>query len=256
MSNISMIKQEKLRALLKYTDIESHWFKQVSSTNQLLKQHLANTSLTAPQLILSDQQTSGYGTHKRHFISGLGGMYFSLAVNIAGLKTSNIGLLTTGIAWQLHQVIQQIFQIDTQIKWVNDLLLNNKKIAGILVETIAPTTAIIGIGLNLYQPHIDKQLTTSTNLLSENPAATSIYNFIAQLAIQLEQEKDNYLQGAFLTQYKKHLVTLGQQVVVQIGDQQIRGTAVDVDAKGHLLVKTAHGIKTCTAGEIKKYLTK
>lgn len=107
-----------------------------------------------PYILISDSQTAGFGKNRRHFISQKGGIYLSLVVPMTNLVTINIGLLKSSIAWQLCQAIRQQFKISTDVKWVNDLLLNDKKVSGILIENWPKQAVVIGIGCNLYQSNL------------------------------------------------------------------------------------------------------
>lgn len=107
-----------------------------------------------PYILISDSQTAGFGKNGRHFISQKGGIYLSLVVPMTNLVTSNIGLLKSSIAWQLCQAIRQQFKISTDVKWVNDLLLNDKKVSGILIENWPKQAVVIDIGCNLYQSNL------------------------------------------------------------------------------------------------------
>lgn len=139
-------KEAYLKILLTKFPLKINWWESIDSTNLCAKQKLAATGYSGPVLYGSDEQTSGYGKQSRHFISQKGGIYLSLVIKVPQLNWQNQGLLTTGIAWQLHLAIKEVFHLDTQFKWVNDLLFKSKKIAGILVELPQPQVAVIGIG--------------------------------------------------------------------------------------------------------------
>ncbi|WEV37143.1 biotin--[acetyl-CoA-carboxylase] ligase [Lactobacillus sp. ESL0677] len=249
---INIIKEQKIKHLLAGSPLKVHWYQQVASTSSLAKQYQHQKSITQTVLIGSDKQTAGYGKQKRHFISNAGGVYLSLLTHIPQLLPPNQGLLTTGIAWQLHETIRQQFGINTEIKWVNDLLLHSKKIAGILTEQVAPQTVVIGIGCNLYQPNLEQELESSTNLLVRPLSTEQFCIFVAELIKNIFSFLPNFTQGQFLSDYQKHLPMLGQQVTVRLGKQTIIGTALKLDEHANLVLDCNNHCMTINSGEVIK----
>ncbi|MDF7669190.1 biotin--[acetyl-CoA-carboxylase] ligase [Lactobacillus sp. ESL0703] len=249
---INLTKESKIKHLLADLSVTINWYKQVGSTSTIAKKVYQDKPLVNPILIGSDKQTAGYGKQKRHFISNTGGVYLSLITKVPQLTANNQGLLTTGIAWCLHQTIRQQFKITPDIKWVNDLLLHEKKIAGILTEQIAPQIVVIGIGCNLYQPNLEQELASSTNLLAEPPSTEQFCIFVAELIKNILSFLPNFAQGEFLADYQKHLPMLGQKVTVKLGQKTITGTAVRLDRKANLLLDCRGQLRTITSGEVTK----
>ncbi|MDF7682891.1 biotin--[acetyl-CoA-carboxylase] ligase [Lactobacillus sp. ESL0679] len=249
---INIIKEQELKHLLADLLLKIHWYYQVTSTNNLAKQYNHQKSITQPVLIGSDTQTAGYGKQQRHFISNTGGVYLSLLTQIPQLSPQNQGLLTTGIAWQLHETIRQQFDINTDIKWVNDLLLHSKKVAGILTEQIAPQTVVIGIGCNLYQHNLEQELESSTNLLTRPLSTKQFCIFVAELIKNILSFLPNFTQGQFLSDYQKHLPMLEQKVTVKLGEKTIMGTAVRLDEHANLILDCNNHCMTINSGEVVK----
>lgn len=248
----NLTKEFRISHLLSDLPVTTHWYRQITSTSTIAKKVYKNRPFVNPILIGSDIQTAGYGKQKRCFISNIGGVYFSLIVKVPQLKTTNQGLLTTGIAWCLHQTICQQFNITTDIKWVNDLLLHGKKIAGILVEQITFKTVIIGVGCNVYQPNLKQKLASSTNLLDYPLTTEQFCIFVAQLVKKILSFLPNFTQGQFLSDYQKHLPMLGKKVTVKIGKKMIRGTAVKIDRQANLILNNYSQLITINSGEVVK----
>jgi len=126
----------------------------VDSTNSLAKFLLAN-GMPGPIAISADRQTAGRGSHERKWHSDQwGGLYYSLAVS--GINFAEIPDLTIRVARTCSQVVRQLYGIDLQIEWPNDLILDGKKLGGILTEMVTGGAnhsphGIIGIGLNVNQ---------------------------------------------------------------------------------------------------------
>ena len=245
-------KEAYLKILLTKFPLKINWWESIDSTNLCAKQKLAATGYSGPVLYGSDEQTSGYGKQSRHFISQKGGIYLSLVIKVPQLNWQNQGLLTTGIAWQLHLAIKEVFHLDTQFKWVNDLLFKSKKIAGILVELPQPQVAVIGIGCNLYQEHLNNELKTAGNLLTKMPSEKQICQFIAQITENLLEFIPQFDQVNFLPDYKKKLALMNHDVVLTMGKQRVLGKVTDITQQANLVLKTAAGLKSFNAGEVTK----
>ena len=245
-------KQEYLKILLNKFQLEINWWESIDSTNLYAKQKLAAKGYSGPVLYGSDEQTSGYGKQSRHFISQKGGIYLSLVIEVPQLNWQNQGLLTTGIAWELYLAIKEIFHLETQFKWVNDLLFKGKKIAGILVEVPQPHVAVIGIGCNLYQNHLHNELKTAGNLLTKMPSEKQICQFIAQITENLLEFIPQFDQVNFLPDYKKKLALMNHDVVLTMGKQKIKGKVTDLTPQANLVLETKDGLKNFNAGEVTK----
>ena len=245
-------KEAYLKILLTKFPLKINWWESIDSTNLCAKQKLAATGYSGPVLYGSDEQTSGYGKQSRHFISQKGGIYLSLVIKVPQLNWQNQGLLTTGIAWQLHLAIKEVFHLDTQFKWVNDLLFKSKKIAGILVELPQPQVAVIGIGCNLYQERLNNELKTAGNLLTKMPSEKQICQFIAQITENLLEFIPHFDQINFLPDYKKKLALMNHDVVLTLGKQRIQGKVTDLTQQANLVLETEEGLKNFNAGEVTK----
>ena len=245
-------KQEYLKILLNKFQLEINWWESIDSTNLYAKQKLAAKGYSGPVLYGSDEQASGYGKQSRHFISQKGGIYLSLVIEVPQLNWQNQGLLTTGIAWELYLAIKEIFHLETQFKWVNDLLFKGKKIAGILVEVPQPQVAVIGIGCNLYQNHLHNELKTAGNLLTKMPSEKQICQFIAQITENLLEFIPQFDQVNFLPDYKKKLTLMNHDVVLTMGKQRVLGKVIDITQQANLVLETETGLKSFNAGEVTK----
>lgn len=250
--NINFKQQKKISYALCDLPFAIKWFTKISSTNAVAKQFLQKKSLSLPYVLISDSQTAGYGKNGRHFVSQKGGIYLSLVVPMSNLDTNNIGLLTTGIAWQLRQAISHQFKISTDVKWVNDLLLNGKKVSGILIENQPKQAVVIGIGCNLFQHNLTEFLPNSANLLTALPSENQICEFLVYLIRQLYFWLLHFPRTDFLQEYKEHLTILDKEVTVQLGRQVIMGRVIDLNSAANLILETTQGIKIINSGEVIK----
>ena len=121
---------------------------EISSTNDYVYDLVANNKLDTDYLLVAYRQTDGHGTNGRSFLSEDNGVYFSLAL----FYDREITALTAKVAVSVHQAFNKLYNIDMDIKWVNDLYYNNKKVVGILCKNISHKKCyIIGIGIDLYK---------------------------------------------------------------------------------------------------------
>ncbi len=223
---------------MKYRDIEILKLDSVSSTNEYLKE-LVKSGKCEPIIVIADKQTNGKGTGNRSFISDKGGIYLSIL-----LKPFDASLITPMTAVAVSEAIEQISNINTQIKWVNDVYINSKKVCGILCEAVYDKVIekpyiIVGIGVNLFMPQngFNSQI---------KDIATSIYDYenieIKQRFIDTLIEKffdylDNIDQKNFLEKYKNKNFLIGKRVTVLHNNIKIDGTAISIDDNCHLRVK-------------------
>ena len=223
-------------------------FDTLPSTNTYAKENIDN--LGHFDIILAGTQTAGRGRLGRSWHSGEGGLYFSLILKPQKAQPA----LTQAMALSVCTVLRA-YGAQVYLKWPNDVLADGKKICGILSEAVFQNNflkgIIIGVGINISQRQI----------LSDKPAAT-----IKQSGIDIEKQKllgevldlfgQNYSrlqEGGFRlikTDYKTHFPYLGKEISINAGPRVITGAAFDLDDDGRLLVKTANGIETATAGDM------
>lgn len=144
------------------------------------------------------------------------------------------------------------------IKWPNDIVINGKKICGILTEMSAEINmvnyVVCGIGVNVNTESFDDDIADkATSMFIESGHKYVRNELIAKLLNEFECYYKKFLDGglsAILDEYKKCCVTLGREVNVIFKNETFRGTAVDVDENGSLAVQTENGIIHVTSGEV------
>ena len=130
-------------------NIDLYLFDTIDSTNDFLYEKVLDFNNDV--LVVAKEQTNGHGTDGRNFVSKKNlGIYFSLLINYVDEK--QIKYITEKVAVSIYKVLLDKYNIDTRIKWVNDIYLNNKKVCGILCKnSIYHKKVIIGIGIDLYK---------------------------------------------------------------------------------------------------------
>jgi BirA family transcriptional regulator, biotin operon repressor / biotin---[acetyl-CoA-carboxylase] ligase len=150
-------------------DFKVHFYESLSSTNDELSRLIATENAPPGTIVIAKQQTAGRGQRGRKWESNSGGLYLSLALS-PNLPASDISQLTIGIAWGIaYQLRQQ--ELPVTIKWPNDLLLEGRKLGGILTETSiyqgVVRQAIVGVGINYANRVEGLAINLAANYLSQ-----------------------------------------------------------------------------------------
>ncbi|MDR1605824.1 MAG: biotin--[acetyl-CoA-carboxylase] ligase [Streptococcaceae bacterium] len=241
-----MIKREQILT-------QNPWLTDVSIVESSQSTQLdAKDDLMDKKLFIADMQTAARGRFGRHYVASKGaGIYMSLVLKVA----DDIKDYTILTASAVVTAIETLTPKKPQIKWVNDIYLNQKKIGGILVEHLLSSQhIIIGVGINFRQFDWPIELRDKAGALfeAENPTITR-GALIAEIWRQFELLR---LRQQFFEIYKAHSFILGQTVEFEEQGRTIIGTAVDLTEDGQLIVHTNGLVKVLSSGEIslKKWL--
>ncbi len=208
---------------------------------------------SSPALYLAPHQNKAKGRFGRPFYaSKSGGIYMSLRLspNVPFLAFKPYTILA---AAAVVKAIQSLCDLDVQIKWVNDIYLGCKKVAGILTEAISSmesqtvTDVIIGVGINVHIDDFPKELHhTAGNLFEEQPPFTRNQLIIAIWKAFLETDEHE-----LITLYKEKSLVVGQQVSFVENQIEFKGRAIAVTDTGNLVIQLENGkAKTISSGEI------
>jgi BirA family transcriptional regulator, biotin operon repressor / biotin---[acetyl-CoA-carboxylase] ligase len=235
-----------------------HHFDTLDSTNDLAKE-LAARGAPEGTLVVAEAQTGGRGRLGREWNSPPAvGLYVSLVLRPM-LPPWELPQITLTTAVAVVRAVRRVAGVAPGIKWPNDLLLNGKKLGGILTEMETESDRIrhvvVGLGLNINNPEFPPELAATATSLSL--ALGGVFPRVDLLKAWLEEFEALY--GRFLNQefpeilaeWKRSAVTLGRAVTVRQGPREICGQALDVAPDGALLLQTASGeIVRVTSGEI------
>lgn len=215
-------------------------------------------------VVIADSQTNGSGRLGRSFYSpGAVGLYFSYIKELPK-NTKNLGLLTSFTALAVCDAINVLCGIEPKIKWPNDILIDGKKICGILTKlktdpkTNSVTQAIIGVGVNVNQvegefpPDLTEKAGSLRMVLGEPVDRVPLCAEIIRQMDLLLFEKDA-LRGdatAYVERLSKLSCTIGKSVTVATSDGKETATAISIAPDGGLVVKTPTGIRVIRSGEI------
>lgn len=222
---------------------------EATSTNTILKER-AMAGAPAGTVLIALEQTAGRGRLGRQFLSTRGkGLYMSMLLR-PNLPAEKLMPLTGLAAVAAAEAASSVSGADIGVKWVNDLILNGKKLGGILTElgvTPGESTpwAIIGIGVNTAFTLADFQAaaldTMATSFLREGLEADP--SALAAALIQAFQKTETALRAGeterYLSAYRARCVTLGKPVKILYPAGEQEGTALDIDENFGLRVLRA-----------------
>ena len=145
-------------------------------------------------------------------------------------------------------------------KWPNDILHDGRKLVGILVEARAPHYAVVGIGINVLGDTSgwpDDLQRTATTLEMASGTAIGREELLARVLNSLDECYDLMLTAnPTLTERQRELeTTLGKELIVRLGQWEVRGTAVDLGRLGELILQTPEGLLTISSGEVQQVRT-
>lgn len=250
--------EEIIKNLSVSHNINLEIFDEIDSTNIYLKDR-AKKGEKIGTIAISDSQNRGHGRFDRKFHSPKNcGIYMSILLK-PDLVANQSVLITAAAAVAIIDSITALTNLKPKIKWVNDILVNDKKVCGILTEgAINPNTlkfdwAVVGIGINVYVPENDFEpdiKNIATALLKErkenfrNKLCSEIINRIFSFCDNLEN-KD------FLLKYKEYSLVLNQKINVFKNDTLFPATALDIDDECRLKVMYDNGeTELLNSGEI------
>ena len=233
-------------------------YESVGSTNDIAKK-LAADGAPDGAAVVANRQTAGRGRMGRSFYSPPdSGVYLSVILRPES-KREHIPLLTTGAAVAAAEAIEGLCGARIQIKWVNDLYLDGRKIAGILTETGGSAYVVIGIGVNVRESGegfpaelAGKAGTMSAEgtQVSRSRLAAALIGSIRKMEKELDDGPELYI-NRLLSEAKGRSCVLGREVLVTGHEGLAEARAVDINEQGFLIVEDPQGrIHTLSSGEI------
>ena len=238
---------------------------EVGSTNDVAKQW-AGHGAAEGTVVVAEAQTRGRGRQGRRWASIPGkSLLFSLILR-PPFPPQGWPLITLATAVAVARTCES-FGIGVGIKWPNDLVVQGRKLCGILAETVPGkdkmTPVVVGIGVNLTQTRKDfprelRRIATSLFLVSGRRIVR--HRFLQKLLLELERAYEHLSERdaqGILSEWRRRSVTLGKQVRVEQTTGILAGIAMDIDRSGALLVKTPKGrLEKVFSGDVVMVKTK
>ncbi|SDU27714.1 bifunctional biotin--[acetyl-CoA-carboxylase] ligase/biotin operon repressor BirA [Halopseudomonas salegens] len=235
-----------------------HLFDRADSTNTRAH-HLISLEGPRPLICLAEQQSSGRGRRGRAWSSPYAqNIYLTLVEPFTGGAQALEGLsLVVGLV--LVETLAEAGFNDCQLKWPNDVLYRNRKLAGILIEIggdlTADCVAIIGVGINVHMRNAGDEINQPWTSLAQHAGQGDLNRnhliaiFLSRLHLALERFR---VEGfiPFRSAWEAHDAWLGCAVQVQSGERVLAGTEQGVDANGGLRLQVDQDIVVLNGGEL------
>ena len=210
--------------------------------------------------VLASEQTAGRGRLERPWVSPKGaGIYFSIILR-PSVEQSAWPLLTLMAAVAVHEALLDSCALQTDIKWPNDVLANNKKLCGILAETVETSmgrAVVVGIGINLtnhsFQAVLDKVATSVEAVTQQTPDLEVVLEALVRSFVMYYQIlQQPYGPEAIAREWcKRSSYSEGKRIRVSYGNESFLGTTCGIESDGALRVETSEGkINTVRAGDV------
>ena len=245
-----MLNREQIMSQLNNARFSVMVVEQTQSTNSDLKA-LALSGAPEGTTLIAERQTGGRGRRGRTFCSPQGGLYLSTLLR----PTDPIhpGLVTCLAAVAAARAIESLCDLWVEIKWVNDLYLNDRKVAGILAEGVldpggALTAVVLGIGINLTGTLPEELATIATTLEAEG-VALSREDLAAAFLNEWERVQTAPVEEG-MSEYRQRSLIIEREVTVVQGNDTYPATAIGITPEGHLRVRTADGERELFSGEV------
>jgi|GEM_PF-535605 len=225
------------------------YFEQINSTN--VYAHQIAPTLEENTLIVANKQTNGIGRKNRVFVSDISdAIYMSLILKeqSQSLDTNQITML---IGVCVVEVFKDLYKINLSIKWVNDIFFKDKKVCGILAQSIFNTnnqidSIIIGLGINLFDK--DNHLPIEATSIFKDDSSFNKELIIASIWNKFFYYYNNHID--IVDKYKEKNFLINQEVEFEYKNQLMKGIATDIDNSGSLIVKTDNETITLLAGDV------
>lgn len=235
-----------------------HYFDETGSTNDDAKRFAAQGEVHGT-LVVADKQTMGRGRRGRTWISTEGvNAFFSIIVR-PDMSPNKASMLTLVMALAVCQAIREETELDARIKWPNDIVVNRKKVCGMLTEMTAELDyiheVVIGVGINMNQTEFPEEIQeNASSLYVQGGQKVMRSNLVKSCMEQFEKYYDMFMQSQDLSglqdTYNALLVNMDTGVKVLDPKGEYEGIARGIDEEGQLLVERDGKLQAVYAGEV------
>lgn len=259
--NHDCLSEEKIKEYIrnKYPDAKVCVLEETDSTNDEVKRR-GYGGAKEKLVVLAEKQSGGKGRMGRSFYSPCSkGIYMSMLFRPKKEQTEDVVLITAAASVAVCRALKKTMRKEPEIKWVNDIYLDNKKVCGILTEAVTSPEdgsigmVILGIGINCEEPEegfpeeireIAGAICEKGEYCDRNRLAASVFNEVQSLY-------DELAERTFLDEYRSYSLVIGKKVRFTSKEQWREGTAIDMDDNGGLIVEMEDGSRQALrTGEI------
>jgi BirA family transcriptional regulator, biotin operon repressor / biotin---[acetyl-CoA-carboxylase] ligase len=239
-----------------------HHYYKIGSTNTAAMAAAA-AGIAEGSVFFSEEQTAGRGRGENSWQSERSAGICCSAVLRPALPPSDVLVLTLAAGLAVRAALAQVeSRVNTDLKWPNDVLIQGKKVCGILTEMHAEVTRVrhivVGIGVNVNQKSFSKEIENeATSLRMETGSECSRVEVAAALLKSLDREyralvEEPDARQSILRRFAEHSSwARGKQVRIEDSGQMIEGITEGLDERGFLQVRTAQGLQTVLSGTVR-----
>ncbi|NIO36208.1 biotin--[acetyl-CoA-carboxylase] ligase [Candidatus Bathyarchaeota archaeon] len=234
--------------------------REVDSTNKWAKK-LAIDGAQDGTVVIAETQTEGRGRFGRRWVSPRGGLWFSLILRPKLHPSDTIKLnFVAGLA--VAKILRELFSLNAETKWPNDVLVNKLKICGVLSEVNSTNEtvnfAIVGVGLNVnldvehaFPKPLRENATSIEKELCRKVQLEEVFKSLLEVLEDLYRVLTEKGFEPILKEWKRYASFLGHQVEVTDLAERLSGLALDVDHEGALLLKLEEGdVRRVIVGDV------
>ncbi len=255
-----VMNEAEIKSLLhtEWAGQELFCFDETDSTNTKAKE-LAEQGYPSGTLVVADRQIAGRGRRGRSWDSPAGiGIFMTLLLK-PDINPNNASMLTLVTALATAQAISDVTGAEAKIKWPNDIVINGKKVCGILTEMSAQfdyiNHIVIGIGINVHNESFPEEIReTASSLLLESGKRIHRADLIARFLERFEAGYAIFLQTedleGLMKDYNALLVNIQKQVRILDPKEPFEGKAIGITKRGELIVDTWESRKLVSSGEV------
>jgi BirA family biotin operon repressor/biotin-[acetyl-CoA-carboxylase] ligase len=234
------------------------YFESINSTNSLALK-LIETGIKDGTVIIANEQLAGRGRFERRWISPAKKNLYMSIILMPELSPKNLSFLSLMTPIPCVSAIRELTHLDVSIKWPNDLIIEGKKLGGILIETKivkGEVYAVLGIGINVNferQEMPEEIKDFATSIMEEMGTAYSRAQIALEILKDLDKWYDILLNKDFekiKKEWLKHTSTIGRFIKVKSGNFTYTGLAVGIDEEGMILLDTGDSIKKISSGDV------
>lgn len=255
----------------RFTEIRR--FSRLDSTNR----YLLDVARRRPQpglVAVAEHQSAGRGRLGRSWEAPPGANLLASVLLVPSMPVEHLHLCSVAVSLAAAEACHAVAGLEVWLKWPNDLVVADRKLAGVLAETVplghagggspASRSIVVGVGINVRWPPpeggigdapVPHELRASaTSIARETGRDVAPVDLLSHLLVALEpkvdvlEEESGRMQLAH--EYRRRCATVGRRVRVALADGEISGTAADITREGHLLVDGADGVTTVMAGDV------
>jgi len=228
-----------------------YYFLELSSTMDKARE-LARRGAEEGTIIIAEKQEHGRGRLNREWLSAQGGIYFTLILR-PRISPSYAPRITLMASIAVANTIRELFGLDAEVKWPNDVLLKGKKVCGILAEMDAEMDIVnfvnLGMGINANNSihPFEKTATSLKQSLGKEISRKDVFNSVLA---EIDKRQDLLTKEDLIEEWKRLAATLDKDVSITSPGEKIVGRVVDIDSNGALIIEERDGSRrTIIAGD-------